>query len=120
MNMRTKSYKTIRGLIRQKYYKFLSVTDILSGEYYHKYGWHQKFILTDEALREFADGICSTLNMKDKDDVFDNIRFGRVKGCGILERIGVELCRGKLYYTYMAGQDYPSEARFVRKLLRCK
>ena len=121
MNMRTKSYKTICGLIRQKYYSFLSVTEILSGEYYHKYGWYQKFILTDEALREFTDGICSTLNMKDKDDVFDNIRFGRVKECGILKRIGVECLRsGKLCYTYMAGQDYPSEARFVRKLLRCK
>lgn len=119
--MRKRSYKTIRGLMRQKHYAFLSVTDILSGEYYHKYGWYQKFVLTDDALREFTDGICGTLNMKDKDYVFDNVRFGRIKDCGILERIGVErLSSGKLHYTYTAGQDYPSEARFVRKLLRCK
>lgn len=118
--MRKRSYKTIRGLMRQKFYGFLSVSDILNGTYYHKYGWHQKFVLTDDALREFTDGICGTLNMKDKDYVFDNVRFGRIKNCGILERIGVELYSGKLYYTYMAGQYYPSEARYVRKLLRCK
>ena len=107
--------------MRQKYHRFLSVADVISGNYCHKHGWYQPFTLTDEALREFTDGICGALNMKDKDSIFDNIRFCRVKNRGILERIGVEYLRsGKLSYTYMAGQDYPSEARFVRKLLRCK
>lgn len=119
--MRKRSYKTIRGLMRQNFHGFLSVADVVSGYYYHKHGWHQPFSLTDEALRKFTDGICSTLNMKDMDDVFDNIRLGRVEVCGILERIGVEhLSSGKLHYTYTAGQDYPSEVRCVRKLLRCK
>lgn len=118
--MRKRSYKTIRGLMRQKYYKILSVSDVISGSYYNKRGWYQPFTLTNEALREFTDGICGALNMKDKDSVFDNIRFGRVEVRGILERISVELYRGKLHYTYTAGQDYPSEVRCVRKLLRCK
>ena len=119
--MRKINYKTIRGIMRQKYYGFLSVADVICGSYYHKHGFFQPFTLTDEALREFTDGICVALNMKDKDSIFDNIRFGSVKNCGILKRIGVEyLSSGKLSYTYMAGQDYPSEARFVRKLLRCK
>ena len=119
--MRKRNYKTIRGLMRQKYNGFLSVSDVICGSYYHKHGFFQKFTLTYEALREFTDGICGALNMKDKDIIFDNIRFGSVKNCGILKRIGVEyLSSGKLSYTYMAGQDYPSEARFVRKLLRCK
>ena len=119
--MRKRNYKTIRGLMRQKYHGFLSVADVISADYYHKHGWYQPFTLTDEALREFTDGICVALNMKDKDSIFDNIRFHRVKDCGILKRIGVEyLSSDKLSYTYMAGQDYPSEARFVRKLLRCK
>ena len=119
--MRKRNYKTIRGLMRQKFYGFLSVADVVSGDYYHKHGWYQPFTLTDEALREFTDGICGALNMKDKDSIFYNIRFGRVENCCILERIGVEYLRsGKLSYKYMAGQDYPSEARVVRKLLRCK
>ena len=119
--MRKRNYKTIRGLMRQKYHGFLSVSDVICGSYYHKHGFFQTFTLRDEALREFTDGVCSTLNMKDKDDVFDNIRFGIVKNCGILKRIGVEhLSSGKLHYTYTACQDYPSEARIVRKLLRCK
>ena len=119
--MRKRNYKTIRGLMRQKHHGFLSVSDVICGSYYHKHGFFQKFTLTDEALREFTDGICGALNMKDKDIIFDNIRFGSVKNCGILKRICVEYLRsGKLSYTYMAGQDYPSEARVVRKLLRCK
>ena len=119
--MRKRNYKTIRGLMRQKQHGFLSVSDVIYGSYYHKHGFFQKFTLTDEALREFTDGICGALNMKDKDIIFDNIRFGIVKNCGILKRIGVEyLSSGKFSYTYMAGQDYPSEARVVRKLLRCK
>lgn len=119
--MRKRNYKTIRGLMRQNFHGFLSVADVISGYYYHKHGFPQPFTLTDEALREFTDGVCGALNMKDKDSIFDNIRFDRVKNCGILKRIGVEYLRsGKLNYTYMAGQDYPSEARFVRKLLRCK
>ena len=119
--MRKRNYKTIRGLMRQKHHGFLSVSDVICGSYYHKHGFFQPFTLTDEAFREFTDGICGALNMKDKDSVFENIRFGRVKNCGILERIGVEyLSSGKLSYAYMAGQDYQSEARFVRKLLRCK
>ena len=119
--MRKRNYKTIRGLMRQKYHGFLSVADVVSGVYYHKHGWYQPFTLTDEALREFTDGICCAVNMKDKDSIFYNIRFGRVENCGILERIGVEYLRsGKLSFTYIAGQDYPSEASVVRKLLRCK
>lgn len=106
--------------MRQKYHELLSVSEVICGSYYHKHGWFQPFTLTDEALREFTDGICGALNMKDKDSVFENIRFGRVENCGILERICVELYNGKLNYTYIAGQDYQSEARFVRKLLRCK
>ena len=119
--MRKRNYKTIRGLMRQKHHGFLSVSDVICGSYYHKHGFFQKFTLTDEALREFTDGICGALNMKDKDSIFYNIRFGRVENCGILERIGVEYLRsGKLSFTYIAGQYYPSEARVVRKLLRCK
>ena len=119
--MRKRNYKTIRGLMRQKHHGFLSVSDVICGSYYHKHGFFQKFTLTDEALRECTDGICGSLNMKDKYIIFDNIRFGSVKNCGILKRIGVEyLSSGKLSYIYMAGQDYQSEARFVRKLLRCK
>lgn len=118
--MRTKVYKTIRGLIRQKDHSSLSVEEILDESYLNKEGYYQKFRLCDDALREFTDGICSTLDMRDKDDVFDNIKWHRVTNCGILKRIGVELRNGKLHYSYNSGQDYPSETRLVRKILRCK
>jgi len=119
--MRTRTYKTIRGLMRQMSYCQLSVDDVLSGSFVNKKGCYQNFRLTDEALREFTDGICGALGMRDKDDVFENIKWSRVKNCGIMRRIGVDLLRsGKLRYEYTAGQDYPSETRLVRKLLRCK
>lgn len=116
---RTRVYKTVKGIMRQMHGR-LSVDDVLSGRYNNSKHGYVNFRFTDEALREFSDGVCSALNMRDKDDVFYNIKHKLVEQCGIIDRISVSLYRGELDYSYCAGQDYPSEARLVRKLLRCK
>ena len=79
------------------------------------------FKLSEEALRDFVYGICGSLCMRDKDVVYNNILHHNIKDCGILERLVVrhEKTYG-LFYSYYAGQDYYSETRIVRKLLRCK
>lgn len=72
--MRKRNYKTIRGLMRQKFHGFLSVADVISGDYYHKHGWYQPFTLTDEALRKFPDGIIDDCETKaDLDFVIGDI-----------------------------------------------
>lgn len=118
--MRTRVYKTLVGLLRQSYYEQLSFNDILGGRFYDKSHEWCPFRLSDEALKEFAFGVCAALNMRDKDDVLRNVATRRVKSCGILDRLYVSLYKKELHYGYCAGQDYTSETRLVRKLLRCK
>lgn len=69
---------------------FLSVDDVLSGMVMLNGSGFTKFEFEGNALREFTDGVCDALNMRDKDDVFENIVFDRVKNCGIIERIGFQ------------------------------
>ena len=117
---RTLHYKTIQGLIRQSQYGTITVSNVICGRFFHKqHGW-MSFKLSDDALKAFTDGVCTALNMRDKDDVLYNIKRSRIENCGILDRIRVVGYKGKLCYEYVAGQDYPYETRIVRKLLRCK
>ena len=44
----------------------------------------------------------------------------RIEQCGILSRLVATERDGKIRYVYYAGQDYPSEARLVRKILRAR
>lgn len=106
--------------MKQSLWNNLSVSDILRGTFTNKRNKMQKFRLDDGALREFTNGICDALNIRDKDAVFENLKYSRVKDCGILSRIGVAVYNKKLHFSYTAGQEYNSETRLVRKLLRCK
>lgn len=118
---RTINYKSLRGILRQTLHNELSVSDVICGRFYHKtLGW-VSFRLSDDAMRTFVFGICHILNMRrDRDIVYYNIRNHRIEDCGILERATVRHETDGLYFSYCAGQDYPSEARLVRRLLRCK
>lgn len=118
--MRTRVYKTLGGLLRQSYYKQLSLNDILDGHFYDKSREWRPFRLSDEALKEFVYGVCAALNMRDKDDVLRNVTTRTVKSCVTLDRLHVYLYKKEPRYSYSAGQDYISETRLVRKLLRCK
>lgn len=118
--MRTRVYKTLGGFLRQSYYKQLSFSDILDGRFYDKSHELCPFRLSDEAMKTFVFGVCAALNMRDKDDILRNVTRHRVKDCGILDRLYVSMYKKELHYAYCAGQDYVSETRLVRKLLRCK
>lgn len=68
---------------------------------------------------EIADYLHNELGL-DEDDILRNVTNRSVRSCGILGRLLVSMYKKELSYGYCAGQDYPSEARLVRKLLRCK
>lgn len=118
--MRTRVYKTLSGFLRQSYYKQLSFNDILSGHFYDKSHNWVPFRLSAEAMKTFVFGVCGALNMRDKDEVLRNVTNRSVRSCGILNRLLVSTYKKELSYSYCAGQDYISETRLVRKLLRCK
>lgn len=100
------------GIIRSSFCKQLSMYSFLD--------YVREGTLSTDDVRDFVKGVCDALDMKDWDDVLDNVLRCRVEQCGILRRlVATELC-GKIRYVYYAGQDYPSEARLVRKILRTR
>ncbi len=96
------------------------MNDFLSGQIYDKkhYKW-RPFELTDSALRELSDGFCQALDCQKRkyDEVFHNMKYGKIKSCGILSRLWVELRNNKPRFTYCVGQDGDYEYPLVKRIL---
>ena len=121
MIMKTKKYKTLVGLLRALDKKWFSMSDFLSGRGIFNtktYEWYN-IELTDDALRELSDGFCSALGCQKRkyDTVFYNMKYKRIRDCGILSRLWVELRNGKPSFTYCVGQDGDYEYPLVKRIL---
>ena len=117
--MITKKYKTLNGLIRSNGARELQLDDFLNNIVYNrkKHKWI-KFKLSDEANNEacklFASAIVSKRNVSKYSEIikyYDGQIFGIFRRLSI---VGNKSLRG----NYYAGQDYDSEIRFIRSLLR--
>ncbi|WP_278812400.1 hypothetical protein [Leyella stercorea] len=118
--MKKKTYKTLAGLLRANGAQQFTMSDFLSGEIYkRRYGEYVKFELTDSALRELSDGFCQALGCQKRkyDEVFHNMKYGRIQNCGILSRLWVELRGNKPSFTYCVGQDGDYEYPLVKRIL---
>lgn len=118
--MKKKTYKTLAGLLRANGEQQFTMSDFLSGEIYkRRYGEYVKFELTDSALRELSDGFCQALGCQKRkyDEVFHNMKYGRIERCGILSRLWVELRGNKPSFTYCVGQDGDYEYPLVKRIL---
>lgn len=118
--MKKKTYKTLAGLLRANGAQQFTMNDFLSGEIYkRRYGEYVKFELTDSALRELSDGFCQALGCQKRkyDEVFHNMKYGRIERCGILSRLWVELRGNKPSFTYCVGQDGDYEYPLVKRIL---
>lgn len=120
MIMRTRKYKTLVGMLRATGVRTFSMDDFLSGDVYNAkcHEW-QKIELSEEALRELSDGFCSALGCQKRkyDTVFYNMKYKRIRYCGILSRLWVELRNGKPSFTYCVGQDGYYEYPLVKRIL---
>lgn len=105
-------YQSLLGIICSSFGNQLSMYSFID---YVKEG-----TLSTDDVMDFVKGVCDALNMRDWADVLDNVHRGRIEQCGILRRLVATECDGKIRYVYYAGQDYPSEARLVRKILRAR
>ena len=119
--MKTKKYKTLVGLLRALDKKWFSMSDFLSGRGIFNtktYEWYN-IELTDDALRELSDGFCSALGCQKRkyDMVFYNMKYKRIRCCGILSRLWVELRKGKPSFTYCVGQDGDYEYALVKRIM---
>lgn len=118
--MKKKTYKTLAGLLRANGERQFTMSDFLGGQIYNNkhYKW-RPFELTDSALRELSDGFCQALGCQKRkyDEVFHNMKYGRIQNCGILSRLWVELRGNKPSFTYCAGQDGDYEYPLVKRIL---
>lgn len=119
--MRTRKYKTLRGMLRAYDKKQFTMSDFLSGREVYDYKSRKwfKIELSDEALRELSDGFCYALSCqkRKRDEVFYNMKYGRIEQCGILSRLWVELRGNKPSFTYCVGQDGDYEYPLVKRIL---
>jgi hypothetical protein len=118
--MKKRTYKTLAGLLRANGEQQFTVSDFLGGQIYDNkhYKW-RPFELTDNALRELSDGFCQALGCQKRkyDEVFHNMKYGRIQNCGILSRLWVELRGNKPSFTYCVGQDGDYEYPLVKRIL---
>lgn len=119
--MRIRKYKTLRGMLRAYDKKQFTMSDFLSGREVYDYKSRKwfKIELSDEALRELSDGFCYALSCqkRKRDEVFYNMKYGRIEQCGILSRLWVELRGNKPSFTYCVGQDGDYEYPLVKRIL---
>ena len=118
--MKKRTYKTLAGLLRANGEQQFTMSDFLGGQIYNNkhYKW-RPFELTDSALRELSDGFCQALGCQKRkyDEVFHNMKYGRIQNCGILSRLWVELRNNKPSFTYCVGQDGDYEYPLVKRIL---
>lgn len=118
--MKKRTYKTLAGLLRANGEQQFTMSDFLGGQIYDNkhYKW-RPFELTDNALRELSDGFCQALGCQKRkyDEVFHNMKYGRIQNCGILSRLWVELRGNKPSFTYCVGQDGDYEYPLVKRIL---
>ena len=119
--MKKRTYKTLAGLLRAYDKKQFTMDDFLSKRkvYDRKSGEWIDFELTDSALRELSDGFCQALGCQKRkyDEVFHNMKYGKIESCGILSRLWVELRNNKPSFTYCVGQDGGYEYALVKRIL---
>ena len=118
--MKKRTYKTLAGLLRANGEQQFTMSDFLGGQIYDNkhYKW-RPFELTDNALRELSDGFCQALGCQKRkyDEVYHNMKYGKIERCGILSRLWVELRGNKPSFTYCVGQDGDYEYPLVKRIL---
>lgn len=116
--MRTRKFKTLRGLLKAKNIPQISMENLLSGQFCDKhYAWY-RFTLPDDVKRELIYNLCDCINLRGRESVWHAFCRGEIRTAGILSRLWAELSiAGNIRYTYCAGQDWDAETRTVRSIL---
>jgi len=97
-------YKTLKGLIKKT--NQFNLNNFISMRIYHKNKKHTDIKLSEELEKEILNLFCDFLGLNDL-----NLSFSY----GIFDRLIIE---DDLKIKYIAGQDYPSELRYIKRLLK--
>ena len=107
MTEKTLRYTTLKGLIN-KTNQFSFNTFLNKRMHHNKYGW-VNFRMTDKLYNEISNLFKSFLGLS------ENLVFSHTT-YGIYERLIIE--KRDLKVHYIAGQDYPSELRYLKGLIK--
>lgn len=114
---KARTYKTLNGLMRGAQRNTFTLYEMLDDKFYENW---KRFKVTDE-LRDQLLGMFASA-IWERGASGKTWKLERIKNCGILRRVMIDKRHdrktGKIYYHayYCAGQDYPSEIRFIQQL----
>jgi hypothetical protein len=104
-------YKTIQNACKKAQFNQITLSNLISGRFYHvSKGW-TKLSIDEKELNMLRDELGGKYDLLRP--LMDIINYNG-SNYGIFERV---VFNGKRW-GYIAGQDYPSELRTVRKLIR--
>ena len=108
--METKHYKTLNGLFKA-YRNEYNYDYYLRGTCWIK-GRNYKITMSDELRNKVLNLFASAI--WERGAASKAWKLENVKSCGILRRVMISKYNGKFYASYCAGQDYPSEIKFIQ------
>ena len=111
--MKTKNYKTLKGLVKATFYGIVTFNNLNSGIIYHKGAGWVRFSLAPSELAKAYD-LLSCVVYRGAGKAY-RLREYRGHEYGIFNRLWIGK-DGRA--TYCAGQDYTSEIKTIQTLLR--
>lgn len=111
--MKTRHYKTLKGLLRQTNYGQLNFIELKTRTFWHKTLGTIHFELDDAERGKLYREMAAVIYSRNVEDGAQRMMLYRGKMYGILERLRT----GKFGAEYCAGQDYDLEVKTIQKIL---
>ena len=113
--MKTREYKTLRGLVNATYYKQITFNQLISGRFVHKTLGLCKFRLSDAEMHKAFELLSVVVYERQAKSRLHRLENYHGQEYGIFNRLWINK---RLEGDYCAGQDYISEMSCIKKLLR--
>ena len=110
--MKTYKYKTLSGLMKASKGNQFTLNELIEGRFYHT---GKRFKVTEELQRDLLQMYAKAIWERQWKTKFN--KLGMLKPCGILQRVYIAKHNNEFRSHYCAGQDYPSEIRFIQKMV---
>lgn len=115
--MKTRVYKTLRGMISQSYGREINFNNFKAGQFCHnRLGW-VNFRLPESERQKAYEMFASAIYSNGKANAYKLMRYDG-RRYGILSRLTIICKHYGFRGDYCAGQDYPSEIRTIQKIIR--
>lgn len=110
------SYKSLKELINQTKSKQFTLNNFFNNRIYHKEKGHIIISLSGELKKEIGYLFLNFLGIDKKKYqlIYYILAFDNIDCYGIFDRL---IINKKLQVEYIAGQDYPSELRCIKRML---